>query len=80
MHHVINLQGVGIGGRAQALRQKARLENHPYLPGNSYEVALAAGQNRVYGELLKSLGFECKITSTNPNTGNRIEGWFKSVE
>lgn len=80
MHHVINLQGVGIGGRAQAVRQKAILTNYNYQSGHSYEVALAGGQNRVYRELLTELGFECKMVSTNPNTGNRIEGWFKSVE
>jgi len=80
MHHVIILGGVGVSGRAKAVRQRALLQNYNYQPGHSYEVALAAGQNHVYRELLTDLGFECKITSTNPNTGNRIEGWFKSVE
>lgn len=80
MHHVIILGGVGISGRAKAVRQKTLLQNYNYQSGHSYEVALAGGQNRVYRELLTELGFECKIVSTNPNTGNRIEGWFKSVE
>lgn len=79
-HHVFNFSGVGIGGRAKAARQKAMVTNHKYQSGWSYEVALAGGQHLVYGPLLTELGFECKMTSTNPNTGNRIEGWFKSVE
>lgn len=79
-HHTINLYSVGIGGRAKAVREKARLAATQFLPGHSYELALAGGQGRVYSELLTSLGFECKMVSTNPNTGNRIEGWFKSVE
>jgi hypothetical protein len=80
MHHVITLGGVGMGGRAKAVHQKAELSNTDYQPGHSYEVALAGRQNRVYRKLLTELGFECKMVSTNPNTGNRIEGWFKSVQ
>jgi len=78
-HLVFYLRGVGTSGRAKAVRQKDMLANHKYQSGWSYEVALAGGQHLVYGPLLAELGFECKMTSTNPNTGNRIEGWFKSV-
>lgn len=80
MHYVITLGGVGLSGRAKAVRQKTLLQNYNYQPGHSYEVALASRQNRVYSELLTELGFECKMVSTNPNTDNRIEGWFKSVQ
>lgn len=58
---------------------KEGLEKYEFQSGVSYDITLAGHQPQLYSaEFLEGLGFKRILAGTNPNSGRRIESWFKS--